>query len=118
MCHVDGNVEPLSGFGPANIEQICGRNNFVEGIVVNRIRLSVEFRVGSIYALMDTKLVQIAPISRIQLSAAVILRIRVVIRDPFTTQVIVGAQYSSRYFLWAATISGVVIRRAFVLDHE
>ena len=49
---------------------------------------------------MDTKLVQIAPISRIQLSAAVIFWIRVVIRDSFTARVIVGTQYSFRYFLW------------------
>ena len=93
MCHIYRNVEPLSGFGPANIEQVCRRNDLVEGVVVNRIRLPLKLRVGSIHSLMDTKFIEVGPISRIQLSAAVILWIGVVIRDSFAAQVIVSAQH-------------------------
>jgi hypothetical protein len=32
VCHIHSDVEPLSGFGPANIEQVCRRNNLVEGV--------------------------------------------------------------------------------------
>src|SRR5580658_2569257 len=117
-CHIYSDVEPLSGFGPANIEQVCRRNNLVEGVVVNRIRLPVELRVGSIHSLVDTEFVEVGPIGRVQLSTAVILRIAVVIRDPFAAQVVVSTQYSSRYFLWAALIAGVVIRQPFILAQE
>src|ERR1700721_3351882 len=103
------DFEPLSGFGPANIEQVCRRNYLVERVFVNRLRLPVEFRERSIHSLVDTKFVEVAPIGRVQLSAAVIPWIAVVIRDRFAAQVIVGAQYSSRYFLWPATVARVVI---------
>jgi hypothetical protein len=67
---------------------------------------------------MDTKFVEVAPIGLVQLSAAVILWIGVVIRDPFAAQVIVSTQYSSRYFLWAALVAAVVIRQAFIPAQE
>src|SRR5580693_7311387 len=118
MCGLYGQVEPLSGFGPANIEQVCRRHNLVEGVVVNRIRLPAEFRVGSIHSLMYTKFIEISPIGRIQLSAAMIRWIGVVIRDSLAAQVIVGAQDLARYFLWTATIAAVVIRQAFILAQE
>src|SRR5271168_234285 len=118
MFHINRDVEPLSGFGPANIEQVRRRNNLVEGVVVNRIWLAVKLRVGSIHSLVDTKFVEVGPIGRVQLSAAVILWIAVVIRDPFAAQVIVSAQYTSRYFLRAALIAAVVIRQAFIPAQE
>ena len=118
MCHIYSDVEPLSGFGPANIEQICRRNNLVEGVVVDWFRLPVELRVGSIHSLLDTKFVEVGPIGRVQLSAAVILWIAVMVRDTFAAQVIVSTQYSSRYLLWAALIAAVVIRQAFILAQE
>jgi hypothetical protein len=64
---------------------------------------------------MYTKFIEIGPIGRIQLSAAVILWIGVVIRDSLAAQVIVGAQDLARYFLGTATIAAVVIRQAFIL---
>ena len=67
---------------------------------------------------MDTKFIEIGPIGRIQLSAAVILWIGVMIRDSFAAQVIVSAQDLSRYFLWTATIAAVVIRRTLILAQE
>jgi hypothetical protein len=67
---------------------------------------------------VDTEFVEVAAIGRVQLSAAVILWIAVVIRDPFAAQVIVSTQYSSRYFLWAALIAVVVIRQALILVQE
>src|SRR5579864_8763818 len=103
MCYIYCDVEPLSGLGPANVGKVGGRNNLVEGVVVNRIRLPVELRVGSIHSLMDTKFIEVASICWIQLSAAVVLGVGVVISDSFAAQVIVGAQYLSRYFLWTAT---------------
>src|SRR5690348_8152014 len=118
MWQIYSYVEPLSGFGPANVGQLCRRNNLVEGVVVDRVWLSLKFRIGSIHSFMDTKFVEVGPIGRVQLSAAVILWIAVVIRDPFAAQVIVSAQYSSRYFLCAAPIAGVVIRQAFILAQE
>src|SRR5258708_948731 len=118
LRHIDCDVEPLTGFGPANIEQICRRNNLVEGVIVDRIWLALKLRVGSIYSLMDTKFIEVGPISGIQFSAAVILWIAVVIRGPFASQVIVSTQYSSRYFLWAAQIAAVVIRQALILAQE
>jgi hypothetical protein len=36
VCHIDRNVEPLSGFGPANVGQVSRTNNPVKCIVVNR----------------------------------------------------------------------------------
>src|ERR1700693_5274096 len=114
MCHIHSDVEPLSGFGPAYVEQVCRRNNLIEWVVVDRICLPLRLRVGSIHCLMDTKFIQVGPIGRVQLSAAVILWIGVVIRDSFAAQVVVSTQYSSRYFLWAALIAAVVIRQAFV----
>src|ERR1700683_183831 len=118
VFHIYRNVEPLSGLGPANIEQVWRRNNLVEGVVVNRIRLPVKLRVGSIDSLMDTKFIQVGPISRVQLSAAVILWIGVVIRDSFAAQVIVSAQDLSRYFLWSALIAAVVIGQTFILAQK
>jgi hypothetical protein len=67
---------------------------------------------------MDTEFVEVAPISRIQLSTAVILWIGVVIRDSLASQVIVSAQELSRYFLWAATIAAIVIRQSFILAQK
>src|SRR5580692_588094 len=118
ICNIYCDVEPLSGLGPTNVEQVCRRSNLVEGVVVNRIRLPVELRVRSIHSLVDTKFVEVGPIGRVQLSAAVILWIAVMICDPFAAQVIVSTQYSSRYFLWAALIAAVVIRQAFILAQE
>src|ERR1700675_1252055 len=118
MCHIHSDVGPLSGFGPTNIRQVFRRNNLVEGVVVHRIWLAVKLRVGSIHSLVDTKFVEVGPIGRVQLSAAVILWITVVIRDPFAAQVIVSTQYSSRYFLWAALIAAVVIRQPSILAQE
>src|SRR5579863_7765660 len=109
MCHINSDVEPLSRFGPANVGQLCGGDNLVEGVVVDRIWLAVELRVGSIHSLVDTEFVEVGPIDRVQLSAAVILWITVVIREPFPAQVIVSAQYTSRYFLCATLIAAVLI---------
>ena len=69
-----------SGFRPANIGQVRGRNNFIERVVVDRIRFSLKLRVRSIHSLMDAKFVEKRAIRGIQLSAAVILWVRVVIR--------------------------------------
>src|SRR4029077_15020330 len=118
VCHIYSDVEPLSGFGPANIEQVSRRNNLVEGVVVNRIWLAVHLRVRSVPALTYTKFVEVGPIGRVQLSAGVILWIAVVIPDPFAAQVIVSTQYSSRYCLCGALIAAVVIRQAFILAQE
>jgi hypothetical protein len=67
---------------------------------------------------MDTEFIEIGPVSRIQLSAAMILGIGVVIRNSLAAQVIVGAQNLARYFLWPAAIAAVVKRQAFVLAQE
>jgi hypothetical protein len=67
---------------------------------------------------VDTEFVEVGPIGRIQLSAAAILCIAVMIRNPFAAQVIVSAQDLARYFLWTATIAGVVIGQAFILAEE
>src|SRR5271168_5041220 len=42
---VDSDVEPFSGFGPANIRQVSRRDSLVKGVVVKRIRLPVELRI-------------------------------------------------------------------------
>src|ERR1700736_211331 len=118
MCHIHSDVEPLSWLGPAYIEQVCGRNNLVEGVVVHRIWLAVKLCVGSIHSLADTKFVEVGPTGRVQLSAAVVLWIGVVIRDSFAAQVVVSAQYPSGYFLRTALIAAVVIRPAFILAQE
>jgi PAS domain S-box-containing protein len=47
LCHFYGYVEPLSGFGPTNIEQVCRRNNLVEEVVVDRSG----FRWNFVYAI-------------------------------------------------------------------
>src|SRR6266446_1348426 len=112
------DIEPLAGFGPADIEHVSRRNNLVEGIVVNRGWLAVKLRVRSIYSLMDTKLIEVGPIRRIQLPAAVVLCIGVVIRDSFATQVVVGAQHPTRYFLWTAIIAVVVISHTSILPQK
>src|SRR5579859_5244017 len=88
--HVDRYVEPLSRFGPANIWQVSRRNNLVEGVIVNSIWLPFEFRVGSIHSLMDAKFIEVGPVGRIQLSAAVILGVGIVIGNSFATQVVIG----------------------------
>ena len=67
---------------------------------------------------MDRKFIVVGPIGRIQLSAAVILWIGVMIRNSFAAQVIVSAQNLARYLLRPATIAAVVIRRAFILAQE
>jgi hypothetical protein len=67
---------------------------------------------------MDTKFIEIGPIGRIQLSAAVILRVGIVVRYSFATEIIVGAQHSTRYFLWASLIAAVVIRYARILAQK
>ena len=67
---------------------------------------------------MDTKLIEVGPIRRIQLPAAVVLCVGVVIRDSFATQVVVCAYYPSRYFLRTAIVAAVVIRQAFILAQK
>ena len=91
MCHIDCNVEPLSRFGPTNVEQVCGRNDLVEGVIVDGIWLPLKFRVGSIHSLMDTKFIEVTPVGWIQFSASVILWIGVVISDSLAAQVVVSA---------------------------
>ena len=91
------------------------RNNFVERVVVNGIRLPVKLRGGGIHSLMNAKLIEVGSISRIQLSAAVILWIGVVIRDSLAALVVVGAQHSPGYVLWTTIVAAVAIRQAFVL---
>src|SRR5258708_12470352 len=86
--YIDCDVEPLTGFGPANIEQIRRRNNLVEGVIVDRIWLALKLGVGSIYSLMDTKFIEVGPTSRLPLSAAVILRIALVIPASLPSQLI------------------------------
>jgi hypothetical protein len=46
---------------------------------------------------MDTKFIEVGTIGRIQLSAAVIVRVSVVICNSFAGQIIVGAQHPARY---------------------
>ena len=110
--HVYSDVEPLSGFGPAHIGQLRGRNDLVEGVVVDRIWLPLKFRVGSIYSFMDTKFVEVGPISGIQFCAAVVLWIGIVIRNSFAAQFTVGAQNPTRDFLRTATVPAVVFPEA------
>ena len=62
---VDSYVEPLSWLGPADIGHISRRDNLVEGVVVNRDRLSLELRVRSIHALVDAKFIKVSSIGRI-----------------------------------------------------
>ena len=82
--------KPLSRLGPANIWQVCRRHNLNEGVVVNRIRLPVELRGRKHPLLVHTKLVEVGPIGRVQLSTAVILWIAIVIRDFLAAQAIVS----------------------------
>ena len=63
---------------------------------------------------MDTKFIEVSPIGWIQLSAAVIRRVSIVIRHPFATQIIVGAQHPTQYFLWTVLITAVAIRQALI----
>jgi hypothetical protein len=116
VCDIHSDVELLSGLGPAYLEQVCGRNNLIEGVVVDRTWRPLKLRVGSIHSLMDTKFIQVGPVSRIQLSTAVVLWIGVVIRDSFAAQVAVSAQYPSGYFLRTALTAAVVIRQAGFLS--
>jgi hypothetical protein len=45
LCYVDCDVEPLSGLGPADVDQVPRGNDLIEGVVVNLIRLPVNLRV-------------------------------------------------------------------------
>jgi hypothetical protein len=67
---------------------------------------------------MDTKFIEVSPIGRIQLSAAVILRVSVVIRHAFAAQIIVAAEHPTGYFLRAALIAAVVIGHALILAQK
>ena len=67
---------------------------------------------------MDTKLIEVGPVNVIQLSTAVILWIGIVIRDSFAAQVVVGAQYPSRHFLYTALVAAVVIGQALILAQK
>jgi hypothetical protein len=44
LCHIYRYVEPLSGFGPANIKEVCRWHDLVEGVVVKRIWLPLKPR--------------------------------------------------------------------------
>jgi hypothetical protein len=118
VCHIYCDVEPLSGLGPANVGRVGGGTILSKGLSSIGSGFRLNFRVGSIHSLMDTEFVEIGPISRIQLSAAVILWIGAMIRNSFAAQVIPSARDLSRYFLWTATIAGAVIRQAFILAQE
>ena len=68
----------------------------VEELVAQRVYglalgLPLKLRVRSIHSLMDAKFVEIGAIRGIQLSAAVILLVRVVIRHSLPTQIVVSA---------------------------
>jgi hypothetical protein len=67
---------------------------------------------------MDTKFIEVGPIRGIQLPAAVVLCIGVVIRDSFAALIIVGAQHPTRYFLWTAIMAAVVISNTFILPQK
>jgi hypothetical protein len=67
---------------------------------------------------MHAKFIKVGPIGRIQLSAAVILRVGVVIGHAFAAQIIVGTQDPTRYFLWAALIAAVVVGHALILAQK
>src|SRR6185437_1309157 len=67
---------------------------------------------------MDSEFVEVGTISRIQLSAAVILCIAVVIRNSLAAQVVVSAQNLARYFLRAVAIAAVAIRQPLILGYE
>ena len=74
----------------------------------------MEFRVGRANALFHPKLVEIRPVRGIQLPAAVVLGVIVVIGDAFPAEIIVGALHASGNFLRTSIIHAVLERLALI----
>jgi hypothetical protein len=64
---------------------------------------------------MNAKFIEVSPVGRIQLSAAVVLGVSIVIRHSFAAQIVICAQHPTRYFLWAVVIHTIVIWKTSVL---
>jgi len=88
---VYGDVEPLAGFGPADVELIGGRHDDGPGIVVDGVVEVVELGVGDVDALAHAELVEVVSIGRVELTGAVVDGIGVVVGDAFSSVVVEGA---------------------------
>jgi hypothetical protein len=114
VCNLHCDVEPFSGLSPPDIELVLRRLNQVIGTVVD---LVVKLGIGDVDAFVHAELIQVRSVRGIEAAAAVVLGVDVVIRDAFSTAILVGAFHPSGNLLRAALIAAVLIGSALVIFH-
>ena len=67
---------------------------------------------------MHTELMQVGSVGRIECAAAIVFEIGIVVRDPFTAQIVVGAEHLARNLLRTTLVAAVVIRGSLVVCQE
>ena len=117
LRHIDSHVEPLTRHRPSHIKQVRRRRHLVIRVIVN-LRVFPELGVRSIDSLVHPKLVQIAPVGRIQRPASVILCVGIMIGNTFAAHVVIGAHHLPGNRLRPALILAVVVRRPLVLSQK
>jgi hypothetical protein len=112
VSHLNCDIEPLPGFGPSDIELIFRGLNDVIGTTIN---LVVKLGVGNVDALFHSELIQVRSIRRIENSAAVVPGVKIMVRDAFPAEIVVGAFHPARNFLCPAVIVTVLIGFSLVM---
>src|ERR1700733_10713721 len=70
--YVDGEVEPLAGDGPADVELAVGWGDEVVGVVVDGDFGVVELGVGRVDAFVHAELVEVGSVGGVELAGAVV----------------------------------------------
>lgn len=111
----DGDVEPLAGLGPADVELVFGREDERVGAVVSGVGRGVELGVGGVDALVDAELVEVGAVGGIELAGAVIDGVGVVVGDAFAAAVVEGALYFAGDGLGCVFVVVVAVGGALVV---
>jgi hypothetical protein len=75
----------------------------------------VKLGVGNVDALFHPELIHLRSIRRIENSAAVVPRVKIMVRDAFPADIVVGAFHPARNLLCPAVIVTVLIGFSFVM---
>ena len=87
LFYVHGVFNPFTRHGPTHVQHAQLRLDKIEWIIVAPAIL----RISGIHGFIYPELVQVASISRIQPAAAMVHRVGVMVRHPFTAKIIVRA---------------------------
>ena len=115
MGDFDGDVEPFTGFGPADVELVFGREDERVWAVVGGVGRGMELGVGGVDALVDAELVEVGAVGRVELAGAMVDGVSIVIGDAFAAAVVEGAFDFTGDHLGCVLVAVVVVGRALVV---